>query len=184
MKFNFEKVTKSANDLYKETTAKVETLTTSHEGWYEKAKEKVELFAKDIDPNLSVWIDRDPVLRLHFLTPFNPYIKWDMEITETAEYLNGQLKADIVKKYAELSESPELKEKFRLWRIESARVNAEQSNQKSSKEDPNEEDSDSEEAMQGMMGREIISDALGSSDNGTFSGGGGDFGGGGASGSF
>jgi len=188
MKFNFEKLTKSAGNIYKETTAKVETLTTSHEGWYEKAVEKAKSFAKDIDPNLSVLTEHNP-LSLHFFTAFNPFIKWDMKITENAEYLNSQFKEDIAKKYAELAESPELKEKFRLFKIEADRVNKLRREKRPPQELRREDKGpDLDEAMQEKLRQSVISDALSSPQSSShdqdFMGGGGNFGGGGASGGF
>lgn len=80
--------------------------------WYIKAREKVESFLADIDPNLEVDIQRSIVTpddpkkseystdTLIFTHKTQPELRWTMEIEKSDNYINNRLE-DIVRKVYE-----------------------------------------------------------------------------------
>jgi hypothetical protein len=79
--------------------------------WYAKAREKVESFLSDIDPDLEVDIESSVVTpddpgkseyrtdALIFTHRTKPDLRWTMEIEESDDYIDNQLEGVIRKIY-------------------------------------------------------------------------------------
>ncbi len=80
--------------------------------WYTRAKERIDRFLPDLDPDLEVEVDTDVITPLDggpeyttFLLTFthasNPRLQWTMELRMDEDYIERELEATVRKIYFE-----------------------------------------------------------------------------------